>query len=219
MRDIPGWVSGAIGVSALVGAFYLGGRVGATAPNPGVTDRATAAELAGTNAAAPQTVGPPPTGLQVQCEPGQRAVVGTSGPGAAPTVSCVSDATPVQPAQSARSFSAAPVSVSGAEVFPVHATAPPMVARPAVLSAPTEVYQPRPRRTVHESRGEAAPSRRTWERSAVIIGSSAAVGATVGGLTKGKKGALIGGIVGGGAATVWDQVTRRGQSHEGLRLR
>jgi hypothetical protein len=28
-------------------------------------------------------------------------------------------------------------------------------------------------------------------------------------LTKGKKGALIGGLIGGGAATVWDQVTRR----------
>ena len=50
---------------------------------------------------------------------------------------------------------------------------------------------------------------RTKTKSAVIIGSSAAVGATIGGLTKGKKGALIGGLLGGGAATVWDQVTRR----------
>ena len=30
MRSIPGWVAGALGVSAIVGAFYLGGRVGAT---------------------------------------------------------------------------------------------------------------------------------------------------------------------------------------------
>ena len=50
---------------------------------------------------------------------------------------------------------------------------------------------------------------RTWQKSAIIIGSSAGVGAGVGAATGGKKGALIGAAIGGGAATIWDQATRR----------
>lgn len=52
-------------------------------------------------------------------------------------------------------------------------------------------------------------SKRSVKKSAVIIGSSAAVGAGVGALAKGKKGALIGAAVGGGGAAIWDQITRR----------
>ena len=47
------------------------------------------------------------------------------------------------------------------------------------------------------------------KKSALIIGSSAGIGAGVGAAVKGKKGALIGAAIGGGAATVWDQATRR----------
>jgi hypothetical protein len=50
---------------------------------------------------------------------------------------------------------------------------------------------------------------RSVKKSAVIIGSSAAVGAGVGALSGGKKGALIGAAIGGGGAAIWDQVTRR----------
>lgn len=50
---------------------------------------------------------------------------------------------------------------------------------------------------------------RSVKKSAVIIGSSAAVGAGVGALTKGRKGALIGAAIGGGGAAIWDQLTRR----------
>jgi hypothetical protein len=50
---------------------------------------------------------------------------------------------------------------------------------------------------------------RSWQKSAIIIGSSAGVGAGVGAAVGGKKGALIGAAVGGGSATIWDQVTRR----------
>jgi hypothetical protein len=50
---------------------------------------------------------------------------------------------------------------------------------------------------------------RSVKKSAVIIGSSAAVGAGVGALTGGKKGALIGEAIGGGGAAIWDQITRR----------
>jgi hypothetical protein len=47
------------------------------------------------------------------------------------------------------------------------------------------------------------------KKSAVIIGSSAGVGAGVGAAISGKKGALIGAAIGGGGAAVWDQITRR----------
>ena len=51
--------------------------------------------------------------------------------------------------------------------------------------------------------------KRSVKKSAVIIGSSAAVGAGVGAVTGGKKGALIGAAIAGGGAAVWDQITRR----------
>ena len=46
-------------------------------------------------------------------------------------------------------------------------------------------------------------------KSAIIIGSSAGIGAGVARPLGGKKGALIGAAIGGGGATIWDQVTRR----------
>jgi hypothetical protein len=51
--------------------------------------------------------------------------------------------------------------------------------------------------------------RRTWQKSALLIGGSAAGGAGIGGLIGGKKGALAGAALGGGAAAIYDQVKRR----------
>jgi hypothetical protein len=78
------------------------------------------------------------------------------------------------------------------------------------------VYQPvqAPRRVVRavqyeQPRVVRRKSGRTWQKSAVIIGSSAGIGAATGAAFKGKKGALIGAAIGGGAATLWDQATRK----------
>jgi hypothetical protein len=60
-----------------------------------------------------------------------------------------------------------------------------------------------------EPDARAVRSGRSWQKSALIIGSSAGIGAGVGGAIGGKKGALIGAAVGGGGATIWDQITRR----------
>lgn len=49
---------------------------------------------------------------------------------------------------------------------------------------------------------------RSVRKSAVIIGSSAGIGAAIGGAIKGGKGALIGAAIGGGGAALWDQATR-----------
>jgi hypothetical protein len=92
-----------------------------------------------------------------------------------------------------------------AAAMPAYYPAPQMMEQPVV-------YQPAPRpvyRTASAPRVVRQKSGRSWQKSAVIIGSSAGVGAGVGGAVKGKKGALIGAAIGGGVATIWDQATRK----------
>ena len=67
----------------------------------------------------------------------------------------------------------------------------------------------RPVRTRQVVYQEPVAKKRSVKKSAAIIGSSAAVGAGIGALAKGKKGALIGAAIGGGGAAIWDQITRR----------
>jgi hypothetical protein len=50
---------------------------------------------------------------------------------------------------------------------------------------------------------------RSWGKSALIIGGSAATGAGVGGLVHGKNGALIGTALGAGAASIYEGAKRR----------
>jgi hypothetical protein len=102
------------------------------------------------------------------------------------------------------------------------------MARPAVYTtalqpAATPVAQRRstaaaPRRTVYRSvestedrvvmREDAEP-RRSWGKTGLIIGGAAASGAGVGAIVDGKKGALIGAAVGGGAASIYEATRRR----------
>ena len=51
----------------------------------------------------------------------------------------------------------------------------------------------------------------TKKKDAMTIGLPAAGGAIVGGVVAGTKGAGIGALAGGGAAALWDQITRRKQ--------
>lgn len=67
-----------------------------------------------------------------------------------------------------------------------------------VVTSPRPVsYPDRPVRV------ERAPSR-DWIKTAMIIGGSTAAGAGVGGIFGGKKGALIGAAIGGGASTIYE---------------
>lgn len=78
------------------------------------------------------------------------------------------------------------------------------VSQPAVSRTPVRVVETvaaEPR--VVETRRE-----RPWQKTALIIGGAAASGAGVGGMIDGKKGALIGAAVGGGAASIYE-ATRR----------
>jgi hypothetical protein len=50
--------------------------------------------------------------------------------------------------------------------------------------------------------------KRSWGKTAMIIGGGTGAGAGIGGLIGGKKGALIGAAVGGGAATIYESTKR-----------
>jgi hypothetical protein len=84
-------------------------------------------------------------------------------------------------------------------VRPVPAAAPAPVRR-TVASRPIG-YDDRPV-SVERSSG------RDWKKTALMIGGSTAAGAGLGGIFGGKKGALIGAALGGGASTLYE-VTKR----------
>ena len=50
--------------------------------------------------------------------------------------------------------------------------------------------------------------KRSWQKTALVIGGSAGAGAGVGAIAGGKKGALIGAAIGGGAASIFEAIKR-----------
>ncbi len=68
--------------------------------------------------------------------------------------------------------------------------------------------QPAARRVSTDRVASESQPRRSWQKSALLIGGSAGAGAGVGALMGGKKGALAGAAIGGGAAAIYDQVKR-----------
>lgn len=87
---------------------------------------------------------------------------------------------------------------------------------PIVAAQPAVYRQPAPQRTVYRTVPaqervvvrESARPRRSWQKTALVIGGSAATGAGIGGLVDGKKGALIGAAIGGGAASIYEATKR-----------
>ena len=81
-------------------------------------------------------------------------------------------------------------------------------AAPRTVAAPQRtVYRtaaPAQERVVVRREG----SDRSWQKTAMIIGGSTAGGAGVGGIMGGKKGALIGAAIGGGAASIYEATKR-----------
>jgi hypothetical protein len=92
-------------------------------------------------------------------------------------------------------------------------------ARPQLVSQRQVVSRPAstPRRTVSRSSASVQsepvvvreePQGRSWKKTAMIIGGTAASGAGVGAIVDGKKGALIGAAIGGGAASIYEATKR-----------
>ena len=76
--------------------------------------------------------------------------------------------------------------------------------RPAYRTAPVQE-----RGGVQDEREIEREDDRSWGKTAMIVGGSAAGGAGVGGIMGGKKGALIGAAIGGGAASIYEATQRR----------
>jgi hypothetical protein len=107
------------------------------------------------------------------------------------------------------------------QIVPVAPAAQPAGVRslqPGFVPVPQHVPVARqvvaPQRTVYRT---AAPvqervvtreSGRSWKKTAMVIGGSAAGGAGVGAVVGGKKGALIGAALGGGAASIYEATKR-----------
>lgn len=86
---------------------------------------------------------------------------------------------------------------------------------PAAIPVAQPVATVQPRQTVY--RTASAPQRvvveqdrsgRSWQKTALVIGGTAASGAGVGALVGGKKGALIGAAIGGGGASIYEATKR-----------
>jgi len=78
------------------------------------------------------------------------------------------------------------------------------LARPVVYdTAPAARRVSTTRRAVSSSSVD-RPRGRDWMKTALVIGGTTAAGAGVGGIFGGKKGALIGAAIGGGASTLYE---------------
>jgi len=185
------------GVSACAsGPSQVSGTAGVTPVAPAVVQAAASAPVLlscppGQQALMRQVVVAGAVVPQVECVSTTPAGMPVTATSAALTGTPLVPATPVAP-----TYAPTPVAYQPVAAMPVRATASRPQARRAVYSDDDIVEYRR-------------PAKRSWQKSALIIGSAAGAGAGVGAATGGKKGALIGAAIGGGAATVWDQVTRR----------
>ena len=84
-----------------------------------------------------------------------------------------------------------------------------------VRAMPASQTYTAPRRVASVSRARAVPVSRVesargrdWKKTAMVIGGSTAAGAGLGAIFGGKKGALIGAAIGGGAGTLFEVKNR-----------
>lgn len=99
---------------------------------------------------------------------------------------------------------------SGAVAYPGVVQGRPVVQTMQGYGGPVyETQTVRPVREYRPTARRASEPRRSWQKTALVIGGSSAAGAGVGGLIGGKKGALIGAAIGGGASTIYEATKRR----------
>jgi hypothetical protein len=92
----------------------------------------------------------------------------------------------------------------GYNAYPQYPTAQPQYVTERVVTE-----RPVVRRAATQRVASEVQPRRSWQKSALLIGGSAGAGAGLGAVMGGKKGALAGAAIGGGAAAIYDQVKRR----------
>ncbi len=188
----------ALGAIVVAGSRYVAAPVQASIPAPSL----------GSTQLVSQGAGLASNPVLVDCADGQRALVkhvDVAGQAVA-QVQCVG------PALMTNTFDGTSMgSMNGAPAYDVARAYPATMSRP-VYSAPAPVRprtvasrQPVSYRTVSS---EPVHTGRSWKKSALIIGGSAAGGAGLGAIVGGKSGAVKGAVIGGIAGTVYDIATR-----------
>src|SRR5262245_2174243 len=87
--------------------------------------------------------------------------------------------------------------------YPVSSVSQPPAYDPYV-AAPAPAARQVVTRTVPQTRVVERKPGRDWTKTAMVIGGSTAAGAGLGAIVGGKKGALIGAALGGGASTIYE---------------
>jgi hypothetical protein len=190
MRAILGSAIGGLVAGAVALVATAQGRTvpEATWPNAAQTNAPYAMTVADARGMTSATTTSP---TLVQCEPHQEAVLQRSivANREVAQVTCVTRMVPT-------AYAAAPYA------------APAVYAQPDIVQRPVVRTQTvRPQRVVYRQAEDVKP-KRSWAKTALVIGGSAGAGAGVGGLAGGKKGALIGAAIGGGAASIYEAIKR-----------
>ena len=135
--------------------------------------------------------------VAVNCEPGQQALVRQTLVKGEPHVAIQCSGAPALTAASG-------VVDEFGRVMPVNASrlVPAVYAPQAVAPAPvrTRTVAAAPRRVATR----AAEPGRSWQKRALVIGSTSGIGAGIGAAIGGKKGALIGAAIGAGGGTLYE---------------
>jgi hypothetical protein len=139
--------------------------------------------------------------MLVHCGEGRQALVRTVQVGGrtVPQVECVTVTAPAELATAAAY--AQPLVQPAVYRTPVQPVVEPVAAPTRVVSR----ERPLTRRVAYR---QAEPARRSWKKSALIIGGAAAGGAGLGAVIDGGKGAKKGAVIGGVAGTIYDLATR-----------
>jgi hypothetical protein len=186
MRTFLGAILGVIAIGVLLIAYGVFNPRVATADSyqvarPTYADRVTPVAYADNLTLRDDTpVGAPQ--LQIRCEPGQRAVIRQVGGAAAGE--CIDDG----------SAGYGPRATRASMVYPASEV------RTLRQVQPVRTYQSAPRRAA----ARVDRSGRDWGKTAMVIGGTSAAGAGIGAIFAGKKGALIGAALGGGAGTIYE---------------
>jgi len=186
----------ALGAFVVAGSRYVTSPVQASIPAPSL----------GSTQLVSQGAGLASNPVLVDCADGQRALVKhveVAGQAVA-QVQCVG--------QSLMTNTFDEMSMNAGPAYNTARAYPVSTSRPASYSAPAPVrtrtvasrqpvsYRTAPSEPVHQGR--------SWKKSALIIGGSAAGGAGIGAIVGGKGGAIKGAVLGGVAGTVYDIATR-----------
>lgn len=193
-------IAGAAGVAALGGALLLANTRSAST-NPAQTVASTSAQ--------PQ-VGP----MYVDCGDGRMVLIRPVAPGQQFSyVECTPAPAAVTPQAYAPGYGQPAGYLVAGQAYPAVQVQQPVQERVVYVDRPVTrtVTRTRAARTASyaPARGTYEVKRgRTWQKSALIIGGSAAGGAGVGALLGGKSGAKKGAVVGGIGGLVYDLATR-----------